>query len=813
MLFVNDKRLNIQYVLFGDRLNDSYYRSDFKPLLNDLLLTRPFTYIIPHEPLLWISKFEGGHKYSAAIRQIAFLLLFLNQGDIFEKLKDKTYYDFLRLTRLASRSYKQTFDTYIKSAVEHMASDKLMQEIGAFLAGSDNTNVFKNTIRIPEQIINRLRSRIKNLDSRIPIFVPNDIDIVYNIQNEFDEDPLMEIVQKIISLLNQVAEHIIVAGQVLDFAKQYLANFADVILAAIKGSITDPNSQTQDIIDSVDESSRFDVLATITAILYFAIHQRVTMLPKVFSRHYFNSSVTLKFSLIAETPEQILDNIYIPLAYLSTFASPIKLDLRKLAGAADDSMIGKFVDSIINIINQGPFALQPLYLTLIIPGKIFIPYGGVSEFRFTIDDDTSFYGGHPKKVDVELTIQDLSNGVVLFMDQSTSNNSILRSSPGFAGMLMYDNLKKHIIEAIMATDNFGVNTNEQGSLLLQKITGNIYIANSYLLDMKNNNAFAEKTNTGAPVIQDFIIKHITLKSGTGGGGGIPSCSKVGKDRTIDLSNPNALPDLTNDPCNLSSVNSGAVNGLPFKCVKGIIGAGDSDLTKTSVTSIMNNVAKDTIKFYRTNATRLKNNPVLLHQLEYFLNNGILPYYLVCQLKQSAQKRGITDKDAIYKMYIMSIVNLKFESNFRITETSVTGATSMYQVIQRPTNQRINDLLYPNQSPPVGKRHINRCIAMDPFIAIYNGSQHIAETYLSGKGNFDAAFLRYTGREYAESARKRAALAKELYNDANKRQEFESLYNNCENQMSLFRGTYETLLMHYKSEWPKKQSGFVPKKST
>ncbi|MEM0325078.1 MAG: hypothetical protein QXW35_04205 [Candidatus Aenigmatarchaeota archaeon] len=822
MLFVNDKHLNIQYVLFGDRLNDNYYRSDFKPLLNDLLLTRPFTYIIPHEPLMWVSKFEGGHKYSATLRHIAFLLLFLNQGDLLNKMSDRTYYDFLRLTRLASRSYKRIFDLYIKKAIEHTVSNKTLAEIGAFLAGPNNMTDFKNTIRIPDTVINRLRSRIQNLDSRIPIFVPNDIDIIYSVQNEFDEDPLIEVVQKVLSVLNQIAEHIFIAGQALDFAKQYLSNFADVISRAIKGSTTtneQSDSQPQDFEFVIeDEGSRMDILSTALAILYFAVHQRVTMLPKVFARHYFNSSVTLKFSLIAETPEQILDNIYIPLAYFSALSSPIKLNLRDIVGEIDtNSMIGKFVNAIVEVVNRGPFALQPLYLTLIIPGKIFIPFGGVSEFRFTIDDDTSFYGGHPKKVDVELTIQDLSNGVVMFMDQSASNNTMLRSSPGFAGMLMYDNLKKHIIEAIMATDNYGINSNERGSLLLQKITGNVYIANSHLLDLKNNNAFAEKTNKDTPLLQDFIERVIKLSDVRGamsiGGRGVSTCRGVSKDRIIDLSRTDSLPDLTNDPCNFSTINSGAVNGLQYKCVKGIVGMGKKNITKDSIHNIMRGVASDTIRFYRTNATGLRNNPILLNQLEYHLNSGILPYFMVCQLKEHAKARGITDKEAIYKMYLMSIINLTRESRFKITETSVTGATGMFQVIQRITNQRVNNLLYPNQSPAVSRTHINRCIAMDPFIAIYNGTQHIVETYIYGKGDFDRAFLLYTGKPHADAAAKRASLAKQLYNNQKIRQEFEELYRGCDGRMTLFRGTFENLIEHYKQEWPKKHSGFVSVRKT
>lgn len=816
MLFVNDKHLNIQYVLFGDRLNDSYYRSDFKPLLNDLLLTRPFVYIVPHEPLMWVSKFEGGHKYSSTLRHLAYLLLLLNQGDLLEKMSDRTYYDFLRLTRLASRSYKRIYDQYIKKAIEHTVGNKVLAEIGAFFAGSDNTTIFKETVRIPDAVINRLRSRIQNLDSRIPIFVPNDIDIVYSVQNDFDEDPLLDIVQKVLSFLNQLAEHLFITGQVLDFAKQYLSNFADVIASVLKGNVSAESkiNQVQDyefVIE--DEGARMDILATTLAIVYFAIHQRVTMLPKVFTRHYFNSSVTLKFSLIAETPEQILDNIYIPLAYFSALSSPIKLNLKNIVGKIDtESMIGKFVNAIIEVVNRGPFALQPLYLTLIIPGKIFIPFGGVSEFRFTIDDDTSFYGGHPKKVDVELTIQDLSNGVVMFMDDSTANNTLLRSSPGFAGILMYDHLKKHIIEAIMATDNYGVNINERGTLLLQKITGNIYIANSHLLDLKNNSTFAEKTNQKAPLLQDFIDTVIHLPR-THVAGGVPSCDGIKKDRIIDFSNINSLPDLTEDPCNFSSINSRATNGLKYKCVKGIIGAGDMDLEKHSITKIMQNVAQDTIKFYRSNATGLKKNPELLRQLEQHLNNGILPYYLVCQLKYQARQRGITDEDEIYKLYLMTIVNLKYESNFRITETSESGATGMFQVVQEPTIQRINNLLYRNQKSPTSRSHINRCIAMDPFIAIYNGTQHIVESYLLGKRNLKSAFIWYTSKKYAESAKKRAAYAENLYkNNKNIRQEFEMLYRNCEYKVLAFISTFRQLLEHYRQEWPNKHSGFVPRQN-
>ncbi len=419
-----------RYAIMGYDVTERY--SKINPLLDEVyletILNNNHIYLVPIDPLI-VSDAEksianklseaGGHLSAPwklsflALAVIAFVLGSNSINDYITKIASQGdgYYELLAFTRIKTQ-YKGV--NLLRKAIQELAKqpDSVRHLLGQFGSAIYGKQVFKTN----NEGISLLQSRLSQMSNITPVLLASDRDLQFNesFMNQSYDDPAINLVDNIIDTIqgfipwiyigSMLGENILekVAHSLQSLKKDFQANKISVL-----------KDLTQSVANRVAGLSRswedFNNKYLIP-LLYYLMMQYKVAFPKIYSNSSRKASVKVTLRLKANSIPDIYDNILVPLLYLEALALPRKYDLNKYM---PQDLLGRTMNNAINIMNLLPVYGPSFYVACIIPGKVFIPFGIISNFEVTYDDNAnSMIGGQPLVANVSLEIEDLSDVVM-----------------------------------------------------------------------------------------------------------------------------------------------------------------------------------------------------------------------------------------------------------------------------------------------------------------------------------------------------------------------------------------------------------------
>ncbi len=465
------------YAVMGYDLCDAVL--DVNSLLNEIyletILYNNRVYLIPYDPLttaeleaglsnvgksLFSNSFTAKYKLITliALTSLAFLfgtsavLEYLEQiqADVGGKDLPLTYYTLLKLLRIRT---KHSGAKLLRTAIEAIIHqpDAVDIKLGQF---AEHMYGRKGIFKLNKHGMNLLHRRLKQLVAKdvIPVLCVSDADLHFteNFTNEYSDDPFKTTFNGILASLQNLAAWLL-------FGTVFL-NYIASKISGPNNSMEQPNTNNNDtqnnnktssnnpivnlfdtletalnsiftigehVADSVVQSLNAFVHKILIPLLYYTSMQYKISLPRIYTNSDRKATVQLSLKLKANSIYEFYDNIVIPLLYIESLALP-----RKYKGADKILGVGAISDKdsssgflfqqrkdLAELIDILPIYGPPFYVSCIIPGKVFIPFGLITEFAVSYDNSgSSMIGGQPTTVKVDLTITDLTDVIMYNYD-------------------------------------------------------------------------------------------------------------------------------------------------------------------------------------------------------------------------------------------------------------------------------------------------------------------------------------------------------------------------------------------------------------
>jgi hypothetical protein len=263
-------------------------------------------------------------------------------------------------------------------------------------------------------------------------FLADNVDISQTITNRYSDSEL-DLDERFVRLLRQYGISVYLGSS--------LAKSIIDLIGINKSTTT--NEPTSNILTNLPET----LMETATLAILLSKLIKNIQLPRVYTSTSYNCQCSITITLVANSTRQFYENIFVPSLYLTGMtlqqAGPDYLNRFETS----NSLI-KNILAILQNYSQ-LFAGEPHYVTLLVPGKIFIPLGIITDFNLQTSKET-FANGWPKKVTINLTVSDIANIVVATKDLKYLAQPTL---PLFTGAYFFDPIKYVLEQNISELDN------------------------------------------------------------------------------------------------------------------------------------------------------------------------------------------------------------------------------------------------------------------------------------------------------------------------------------------------------------------------
>ena len=342
-----------------------------------------------------------------------------------EKTRVSSYYEFLKLLRIAT-GYKgaeilKTILFDLMNTPTHLAKNlKALSSLYGF--GESQIFMFRNDGLI--NIRNRFTQLIKLLDGKtLPVFVcsNNQINFQETFRNITAEDPIQQIVTGLHAFATKFLPGLFVNLAIAQNILLYLQN-------RFQTENTEVNNNRESILTKTVEQyfkqfvghvvgntadglqKALNFLAPLVYYLAYNIH---LTLPKIYSYAERNLSLNLTLTFKANSAITVYENVMVPLMYLQALTLPRKLlyDVTNQIPTTlnNQDLKPDTIKTLASFLNVMPTYGPSFYVSVVIPGKVFIPFGIIQEMTVNYNNTFgTFYSGQPIVVEVNLTIEDLT---------------------------------------------------------------------------------------------------------------------------------------------------------------------------------------------------------------------------------------------------------------------------------------------------------------------------------------------------------------------------------------------------------------------
>ena len=300
--------------------------------------------------------------------------------------------------------------------------------------GVNFTGVTKFTANSFSKQLTKAKNKLANVSNLVYLARELDISLQYNNTLENDAG---------IQLLNFGIE----------LASGIITNVA--ILAAIGKLLTDTIKQLipNQIFTSLDSG-----LNKITDIIRNLVLAKQPAYPQAYESSTYLLSVNINMRFVANSFNEFVENILIPLIGLYMISAPT---LWSDYWSSNDDAISQFLKS--GTFLSRLFTAPPYMFSCLVPGQVFIPLAAVQNISFTPSRET-FISGHPKYVDVNMTVIDL---IPVLLFSSTTKDGTPSFNPLAGGFQAPSNYRRRFIEELMKLENeFEVKEDAQKILVL-----------------------------------------------------------------------------------------------------------------------------------------------------------------------------------------------------------------------------------------------------------------------------------------------------------------------------------------------------------
>ena len=309
-------------------------------------------------------------------------------------------------------------------------NDKIAQYVLSLSGNSEKLKRFDTMDVIRGVNVNKLVSSLRQ--SVLVGFLADDIDISQTITNRYSDSEL-DLDERFVQLLRQYGISVYLGSS--------LAKSIIDLIGINKSTTT--NEPTSNILTNLPET----LMETATLAILLSKLIKNIQLPRVYTSTSYNCQCSITITLVANSTRQFYENIFVPSLYLTGMT---------LQQAGPDYLnrfeaTNRLIKDILAILQNYSqlFAGEPHYVTLLVPGKIFIPLGIITDFNLQTSKET-FANGWPKKVTINLTVSDIANIVVATKDLKYLAQPTL---PLFTGAYFFDPIKYILEQDISKLDN------------------------------------------------------------------------------------------------------------------------------------------------------------------------------------------------------------------------------------------------------------------------------------------------------------------------------------------------------------------------
>lgn len=284
-------------------------------------------------------------------------------------------------------------------------------------------------------------SAIQKLGKADKIFyLTSDITISTQFNTQLVEDPMVQLFQVFQQMVNSIAQNILIGATTIKLAGDVLESYLGELMQQISSALAGITSK----LGSLEAVKDF---FTQLFILFGLLSDPA--LPAMLGKTTYTTQVDVTVRLYANTMANFPENVFVPL--LSMFAICTPRNLR--AELLDTNVQNKYLKAVFELLAKTSlsaiFPTSPPILSVIVPGKVYIPFAAPRSFSINISDE-SFTSGHPKYVDVQMTFVDLLPIVVF---ASNPNISAPSYNPLFGGPVnSLTDTKKQIIKKLKQLD-------------------------------------------------------------------------------------------------------------------------------------------------------------------------------------------------------------------------------------------------------------------------------------------------------------------------------------------------------------------------
>jgi hypothetical protein len=309
-------------------------------------------------------------------------------------------------------------------------NDKIAQYVLSLSGNSEKLKRFDTMNVIRGVNVNKLVSSLRQ--SVLVGFLADDVDISQTITNRYSDSEL-DLDERFVQLLRQYGISVYLGSS--------LAKSIIDLIGINKSTTT--NEPTSNILTNLPET----LMETTTLAILLSKLIKNIQLPRVYTSTSYNCQCSITITLVANSTRQFYENIFVPSLYLTGMT---------LQQAGPDYLnrfetTNRLIKDILAILQNYSqlFAGEPHYVTLLVPGKIFIPLGIITDFNLQTSKET-FANGWPKKVTINLTVSDIANIVVATKDLKYLAQPTL---PLFTGAYFFDPIKYVLEQDISKLDN------------------------------------------------------------------------------------------------------------------------------------------------------------------------------------------------------------------------------------------------------------------------------------------------------------------------------------------------------------------------
>jgi hypothetical protein len=309
-------------------------------------------------------------------------------------------------------------------------NDKIAQYVLSLSGNSEKLKRFDTMDVIRGVNVNKLVSSLRQ--SVLVGFLADDVDISQTITNRYSDSEL-DLDERFVQLLRQYGISVYLGSS--------LAKSIIDLIGINKSTTT--NEPTSNIPTNLPET----LMETATLAILLSKLIKNIQLPRVYTSTSYNCQCSITITLVANSTRQFYENIFVPSLYLTGMT---------LQQAGPDYLnrfetTNRLIKDILAILQNYSqlFAGEPHYVTLLVPGKIFIPLGIITDFNLQTSKET-FANGWPKKVTINLTVSDIANIVVATKDLKYLAQPTL---PLFTGAYFFDPIKYVLEQDISKLDN------------------------------------------------------------------------------------------------------------------------------------------------------------------------------------------------------------------------------------------------------------------------------------------------------------------------------------------------------------------------